>query len=158
MIAAESLLPMRWWHLDEVIDLEQRIFEATAWSREQFYAELANPDRWLQVLHDSHGHLVGYVDVAVADRVADLMTIVVAPSGRGKGVGTRLLSAAMAHARDRGAQQMLLEVRADNPAQQLYRSCGFTEIDVRRRYYADGADAVIMRAVLETKEAHLDGQ
>ena len=40
-----------------------------------------------------------------------------------------------------------LEVRTDNePAIQLYRSVGFTEVGLRRRYYrVSGADAYTMR-------------
>ena len=48
---------------------------------------------------------------------------------------------------------MLLEVRADNPrAQQLYHRYGFEQIHVRRRYYRDGVDALIMRLRLGTPE------
>jgi ribosomal-protein-alanine N-acetyltransferase len=44
---------------------------------------------------------------------------------------------------------VLLEVRADNPrAQQLYRRFGFEQIHVRRKYYRDGVDALIMRLEL----------
>ena len=40
----------------------------------------------------------------------------------------------------------LLEVAATNDAAlRLYAAEGFTEIDRRRRYYRDGADAVVMR-------------
>jgi ribosomal-protein-alanine N-acetyltransferase len=51
--------------------------------------------------------------------------------------------------RRRHAQDVLLEVRADNPrAQQLYRRFGFEQIHVRPRYYRDGVDALIMRLQL----------
>jgi ribosomal-protein-alanine N-acetyltransferase len=45
--------------------------------------------------------------------------------------------------------EVLLEVRADNPrAQALYVRFGFEQIHVRRRYYRDGTDALIMRLTL----------
>jgi len=151
-----ALSPMRWWHLDEVLAIESVEFGPAAWTREQYYAELAAEDRWLQVARMGSGDaIVGYVDVSVIGRVADLMTIVVAAQHRGVGVGAVLLDAALAHARGAGAQQMLLEVRSDNPAANLYRSRGFEVLDVRRRYYADGADALIMRVTLaEDNGAH----
>ena len=50
-------------------------------------------------------------------------------------------------ARERGARQVFLEVRADNPvAQRLYASEGFVELGRRPRYYQpDDVDAVVMK-------------
>jgi ribosomal protein S18 acetylase RimI-like enzyme len=55
----------------------------------------------------------------------------------------------MKEAATRGASEIFLEVRADNPgAQALYCSFGFEEIAVRPRYYQpDDVDAIVMRAV-----------
>ena len=49
-------------------------------------------------------------------------------------------------ARRRGARELVLEVRADNPvAAALYRSEGFAEIGRRPRYYQpDDVDAIVM--------------
>ena len=44
-----------------------------------------------------------------------------------------------------GVTDITLEVRVSNdPAIALYRSFGFEEAGVRRRYYQDGEDALIM--------------
>jgi ribosomal protein S18 acetylase RimI-like enzyme len=53
-------------------------------------------------------------------------------------------------AKSRGAREVFLEVRADNPvARSLYDSLGFEQIAVRARYYQpDGVDAHIMRVTL----------
>jgi ribosomal-protein-alanine N-acetyltransferase len=58
--------------------------------------------------------------------------------------------ALLAEAKSRGAREVFLEVRADNPnARSLYDSLGFEEIAVRARYYQpDGVDAQIMRVTL----------
>ena len=52
-------------------------------------------------------------------------------------------------ARARHVDDVLLEVRADNPdAQRLYERHGFTAIAVRPRYYQpDNVDAIVMRWV-----------
>lgn len=143
-----ELRAMRWWHLPEVSALEQDIFGATAWSSEQFLAELAAADRWLRVLCDQ-GHVIGYVDVAVQGRDADLMTIAVASGARGRGLGALMLDEAMRWAATCGVHHMFLEVADDNPAAgQLYAGRGFVAIDRRPSYYGDGTDAVIMRAAL----------
>ena len=50
----------------------------------------------------------------------------------------------------RGAREIFLEVREDNPvARGVYQHFGFEEIGVRRRYYDDGTDAIMMRRKLD---------
>ena len=52
------------------------------------------------------------------------------------GFGARLLRHAMAVARDRGANTLLLEVRPSNTrALELYEHFGFVRIGVRKGYY-----------------------
>jgi ribosomal protein S18 acetylase RimI-like enzyme len=62
--------------------------------------------------------------------------------------------ALIGEARNRGAGEVFLEVRADNPgAQTLYRTLGFEEIGVRPHYYQpDGVDAIVMRLTVPTPE------
>lgn len=53
--------------------------------------------------------------------------LAVLPEHRGRGVGTALLEAVAAHARERGCCKVTLEVRVDNAAaQSLYRRHGFS--------------------------------
>lgn len=145
---------MHWWDLDAVADIERDLFGATAWTREQFYSELATAGRWIQVALGPDDRPLGYVDVAVQGRDADLMTIAVARPAQGKGVGATLLRLALDHATDAGARHMFLEVRADNSAREFYEDHGFTAIDLRRAYYPDDADAVIMRTLLKGDNGH----
>lgn len=140
-----SLVPMRWWHIDEVVAWEEALFPGSAWTPEQLWAELAAEGRWVRVAVDGTGALCGYVDVAVAGHDADLMTIAVIPPWQGVGLGGALLREALTAAAASGAWQMFLEVRHDNPAAEMYRHFGFQELQRRRRYYSDGADAIVMR-------------
>lgn len=146
------LRPMRWWHLEPIAELERAVFGPTAWSIEQFCGELAAEDRWLRVALDDVGVVLGYVDVTIVGRESDLMTIVVSPAARGRGVGSRLLAEGLAAAAAAGADQMFLEVRSDNPARGLYERAGFAAIDVRRGYYGPGQDAVVMRRGISVAE------
>jgi ribosomal protein S18 acetylase RimI-like enzyme len=58
--------------------------------------------------------------------------------------------ALIGEAAKRGYEEVLLEVREDNPrARQLYLRHGFTEIGIRRGYYQpSGVNAVVMRKEL----------
>ncbi|WP_369798028.1 GNAT family N-acetyltransferase [Cryobacterium sp. MLB-32] len=88
---------------------------------------------------------------------SDIQTIGVAESARGRGLGRTLMLSLINEARTRGARQVFLEVRADNPsAQGLYRSLGFEDLGVRKGYYQpDNVDAVVMRLNIPTPEATL---
>ena len=94
--------------------------------------------------------MLGYAGLDHGGDVADVMTIAVAPSARGRGLGRRLLDELETRARAGRAASVMLEVRADNPvAQGLYRSLGFAELGVRPGYYQpEGIDAIVMRLAL----------
>ena len=102
--------------------------------------------RWyVAAERDGAKSLAGYAGLSVNGPDADIMTIAVAPSEQGNGLGVRLLEAMLDTARERGAAQLLLEVRADNEAaQRLYARRGFEQIARRRGYYGD-TDGLIMR-------------
>ncbi|MET4589061.1 ribosomal-protein-alanine N-acetyltransferase [Arthrobacter sp. 754] len=129
--------------------LEQRLFPADAWPLQMFLAELSQPDTRRYLVAESGGEIVGYAGLMCIEPIADVQTIAVVPEFEGRGIGSALLTRLIDEARSRGAADVLLEVREDNPrAQQLYVRFGFEKIHVRRKYYRDGVDALIMRLQL----------
>jgi [ribosomal protein S18]-alanine N-acetyltransferase len=90
--------------------------------------------------------VVGYAVASIVDEIAELQRIAVDPAYRRTGLATALLDAVVAAARSERADRLLLEVREDNSdALGFYAARGFVEIDRRRRYYRDGATAVVLR-------------
>lgn len=142
------LLPVRWWDIAALAALELELFDGDAWSAETWWTELAQgQNRWYACvrLAERPDDIAGYAGAAVAGPDADVMTVAVAPWAQGRGVGGQLLRALVDAVAERGAAQLVLEVRADNAAaQRLYARHGFERIAVRRGYY-QGVDAWIMR-------------
>jgi ribosomal-protein-alanine N-acetyltransferase len=129
--------------------LEQRLFPADAWPLHMFLSELSQPETRRYLVAESGGDIVGYAGLMCIEPIADVQTIAVVPEFEGRGIGSTLLTRLITEAGLRGAADVLLEVRADNPrAQQLYVRFGFEQIHVRRGYYRDGVDALIMRLQL----------
>jgi ribosomal-protein-alanine N-acetyltransferase len=96
----------------------------------------------------------GLVLARMAADEAEILTVGVVPDARRRGHGAALLRDAMAAARGRGAGAMFLEVAACNtPALALYARQGFAAVGRRRRYYADGADALVFRRDLSDGQA-----
>jgi ribosomal-protein-alanine N-acetyltransferase len=129
--------------------LEQRLFPADAWPLQMFLDELSQATTRRYLVAETSSGIVGYAGLMCIEPIADVQTIAVVPELEGRGIGSALLAQLIEEARRRGAEDVLLEVRADNPrAQQLYLRFGFEQIHLRRRYYRDGVDALIMRLQL----------
>ena len=135
-----------------IIALEQELFPEDAWTPEMFAAEFAQPpSRRLYLVAEDGNALIGYAGMMfTGGSQADVVTLAVNPDRWGEGTGTALLEALVDEADKRGYEEVLLEVREDNPrARQLYLRHGFAEIGIRRDYYQpSGVDAVVMRKVL----------
>ena len=134
--------------LGAIMALERTSFPTDAWSEPMMREELVSPHGHYIVVEEA-GRLVGYGGVRAprGSTDADIQTIAIADAARGRGRGRALLTELLAAARERGARQVFLEVRADNPvAQRLYESEGFVELGRRPRYYQpDDVDAVVMK-------------
>jgi len=138
-----------------VHELERRLFPVDAWPLQMFLDELAQAQTRRYLVAEHAGRIVGYAGLMCIEPIADVQTIAVVPEQEGRGIGSALLSELIRESRLRHAQDVLLEVRADNPrAQQLYLRFGFEQIHVRPRYYRDGVDALIMRLRLEPDSGH----
>jgi ribosomal-protein-alanine N-acetyltransferase len=134
--------------LDAIMALERASFPSDAWSDAMMREELASPHGWYVVVEEA-GRVIGYAGLRAprGARDADIQTITIASTARGRGRGRALLRELLEEAARRGITAVYLEVRADNPvAQGLYASEGFTEVGRRPRYYQpDDVDAIVMR-------------
>ena len=138
--------------LDAIMAIEHRSFPTDAWSSQAMALELASPHgRYL--VDERDGAIIGYGGVRALEgsRDADIQTIAFDAEHRGAGRGRALLRALLDAAAERGAREVFLEVRADNPgAEGLYLSEGFEEIGRRPRYYQpDDIDAIVMRLAVQ---------
>ncbi|SOB80610.1 ribosomal-protein-alanine N-acetyltransferase [Sphingomonas guangdongensis] len=108
-----------------------------AWTSAQCMGMLALPGVAL-MLADQDGLLAGFALSRVVVDDGELLLLAVRPQVRGRGIGTALLRAVIADARERGAGRVHLEMRSGNSAAALYRAHGFTQVGARRDYYRGG--------------------
>lgn len=134
--------------LDAVVAIERASFTDPPWSRDSFLALVNSPRAYFTVACESPtGVVVGYVVAWFVADEAEIANLAVTPDRRGRGIGSRLLDAALTEARAAGAVVVHLEVRDSNAAARaLYGSRGFETVGRRRRYYRDPVeDALLLR-------------
>ena len=143
--------PARPEDADALADLEADNLGIDAWSPGLVAAgvsgDLPTVAWWVAEVDDV---VVGYLAASIAGDIAELQRIAVDGRHRRTGLAARLLAELTSVARAEGADRVLLEVREDNAgALAFYEGQGFEEIDRRRRYYRDGATAVVLRLPLD---------
>ena len=94
--------------------------------------------------------VIGFAVSRMAADEAEILSIAVAASHRGRGLSRTLLLTHLGHLAGRGVRTVFLEVEENNqPARRLYARAGFGIAGRRERYYrqADGEDlnALLMR-------------
>lgn len=94
---------------------------------------------------------VGFVMARAAADEAEILTVVVAPKRRGRGIGRQMMDETIRRLYFLRVGALFLEVDESNePAIGLYRRLGFREVGRRANYYAGGtANALVMRADLK---------
>lgn len=95
-------------------------------------------------LSDGKSLPMGFITYSVNFDTADLQDLFVAENYRGKGIARSLVSAFISAAGEKGVKKLFLEVRESNAAAiRLYEKAEFKRISVRKKYYADGENALI---------------
>jgi [ribosomal protein S18]-alanine N-acetyltransferase len=93
--------------------------------------------------------LVGFVVSRLAPPEAEILSIAVASSQRGRGLARALLDLHLRRLVGLGTRTVFLEVDENNtPARRLYRRMGFGDAGRRERYYQQGTASAAAALVL----------
>lgn len=122
--------------------------------RERLAREIADAGTTAHLVAEADGVVVGHLGLELAPYGVAQLGMAVVAGWRGRGVGSALVSAAIAKARQRGAHKVALQVWPHNAAARaLYTKFGFVEEGVLRRHYrrrnGELWDAVVMGLVLD---------
>lgn len=129
--------------------IEQQV-HAHPWTAGNFSDALASG--YLCKVAELDGTMLGYAVLMQGVDDAELLDIGIAAAFQRRGYGRAVLQAVLALACELGRQRVVLEVRVSNAAAiGLYRAMGFSEIGLRRNYYAASngrEDAILMERKL----------
>ena len=136
-LSGEVLLrPMQDADLAAVRQIDALVYR-DLWSPEFVIRQLCDPSRWVHLVAERDGRILGHGAFTIAAGEAHITTVAVAVKEQGRGVRRRLVAALCREAVRRELEAMTLEVRVSNcRAVDLYRRFGFAPTGVRPAYYS----------------------
>lgn len=134
-------------YVSAIAHIERGLFD-DAWDALSVGQVLGQFGAGVLIAENDDDDIMGYLIYQIVFEVAEVLRIATDPDFQKQGVGKGLLDEFDKLCKDKGAERILLEVRADNaPAIRLYERQGFYQIDVRKGYYKDEwgvVDALIL--------------
>lgn len=137
------LCKMQSTHIDAVYEIGKKSLKE-AWDKNSINAELDNPlASYLVALNNDV--VLGFVGIWVIAGEGNITNVAVDPTFRGLGIGKLLMQSILDYCISENIDSITLEVRKSNLiAQNLYESLGFKNEGVRKKFYPDKEDAIIM--------------
>lgn len=130
-------------HLPSILQLYKDDF-ADGWNKAMLESAF-DTNRFIALGAIEGDNLIGLITCSIAVDDADIEGIVVASEFRRKGYAQILLTELETMLLQKGIKKIFLEVREGNlPAISLYEKNGYLKINIRKKYYSDGENAVIM--------------
>ena len=139
--------PASWRDLRPIVALERICFGRDSWPWPEVLAALSFPGT-VRLKSEIQDEIVGFV---IGDRrgrgdIGWIASIGVHPDHRRNGIGRQLLEECE---KELGTARIRLSLRESNrPALELYERAGYARVDIWRKYYRGGEDALVMERVL----------
>ena len=130
-----------------VSEIEKKCF-SDPWSKESFEAEF-NLDYAFYFAAYEENEVVGYIGVHNTPWEGEITMIAVHLAYRRRGIAQKLLETLIAFEKEKGVEQINLEVRESNlPALKLYENCGFVRNGIRKNYYKIPVENAILMSLV----------
>ncbi len=136
-----------WRDLKDLFQLEKDCFQLDAWPLLDILGVLTIP-QIIRLKAVDQELLVGFiaVDLRRSQKTAWIATLAVLPAYRKSGIGSTLLQISEGEI---NLPRIRLSVRQSNqPAIQLYQKHGYQQIEVWKKYYKGGDNALVFEKVI----------
>ncbi len=131
--------------LETIVRLEKASFPEYPYPFKVFEELLMRCPKYFLIV-EYKGRISGYVcGRLVGKSLGVVVSIAVEPELRRRGIGRILMLELESRFRENHVKTVRLEVGVDNDAAiRLYESLGYETAGLRRKYYPDGSDALVM--------------
>lgn len=138
-----QIVKMEPHHLTDILKVEAECF-SSPWTEAMFMSEITGKFAHYFVAEEDN-HAVAYMGMWALSGEGHITNIAVAKDYRGRGFARTLLNHFINIAKEEQLEFMTLEVRASNiPAITLYESFGFRQVGIRKKYYDNSEDALLL--------------
>jgi ribosomal-protein-alanine N-acetyltransferase len=139
-----AIRPLEERDIDDVVRAEEIIYGTTL-GYDMLRAELKiNPFANYFVL-EINGGFGGYIGLWIHDETAEIINFLIMKEYQGLGFGKMMMNFVIDLCESVNVKTISLEVRKDNEkAIGLYEKLGFTCSHVRKNYYTDSTDALVL--------------
>ena len=128
--------------IDSIYKIEKSVF-SHPWSKKQIIYELDNvsySSNWVALIDNK---VIGFILSHITGTEVQIINIAVKLEYQCRGIGKNILNIFLNQFKE--DTFFFLEVKKSNlSAFYMYSHLGFNQIDTRKKYYADGEDAIVM--------------
>jgi ribosomal-protein-alanine N-acetyltransferase len=135
--------------LEELLEIEKFSFPKAPYDKETFltWYLIAKEGFFVARVNEK---LVGYIIGYKNGKKGTLVSMATHPEFRRKGIGTKLWQTLFQFFNANEVKKVNLEVRKSNlVAQNFYKKLGFKRVNIKKRYYENGEDAISMEFILK---------
>ncbi|MCX7957370.1 MAG: ribosomal protein S18-alanine N-acetyltransferase [Endomicrobia bacterium] len=153
MIGLEILVPTQ-QDLEDIYKIEKDNFKF-GWTKDyiNFNINLSN-EICKFFIAKIKGEIIGYIICWVSDNTAHLLKIAVKKVFQKQGIASKLLKYLFNELLKCNVLEVILEVGINNfSAISLYKKFKFNKVVIKKKFYPDGEDAIIMFRNLSNEEA-----
>ncbi len=144
-------VPMKKEHIDGLVEIEEQCFNS-GYAKKTFLKELQNKIA-IYIVATEEQAVLGYIGLWNICGGADIIDVAVHREFRRRGIGEGLISKMLDVCKSENIFEVNLEVRASNlAAQNLYKKMGFSEVGLRKLYYENKEDAILMQIKIGGKQ------
>ena len=98
--------------------------------------------------------ILGYISLAFDGYAAEMYNFAVLPEFQNKRIGTEILKYIIDYYKNNNCESIILDVKESNlKAIHIYEKFNFKTISIRKAYYKNGENALIMQMNINSQEA-----
>ena len=138
-----KIIPLDVKNVDDVISIQNNL-NIHILSKENILNDINNSNfKCIVAVYDKE--IIGYISFSYIFDI-EIESVLVKSSYQRQGIGTLLLNYIFKFAKENKINNVFLEVRKSNiGAISLYRKLGFSNISIRKKYYENAEDALILK-------------
>lgn len=130
-----------------LVKLEEELLKETV-GCEMLASELHNQYAYFYV-GVYNDEVIGYLSVWMVEETVDVINFVIDKRYQHNGYGIALFNKMVSVAKENNMKEIMLEVKEHNyQAINFYQKQAFEQISIRKNYYQDGSNALIMKKVI----------